>query len=242
MEIDIAILIIVAIFALLGLKNGLIYTLFHTLGWLVSLVISVLFHSPFQALLKDRTPFYEMFYRRVEYACLEFAGKYTDKIPDNLPGNLDDSIRDMANNAAIATAERIANTAFGIAVFILMIFLIKLILYLITRLFSKRYHRGFIGGLDGVAGLGIGIVQGAIVVLVLMAFLMPVAYAFSPDAYTWVNTTLERSFFAYNIYNANPLLDFVGAFSPNQFVPKLPDVKIPEPVKEQLDGMGDSLA
>ena len=236
MEIDIAILIIVALFALLGLKNGLIYTLFHTLGWLISLVISVLLHTPFQALLKDRTPFYEMFYRRVEFACLDFAGKYTDKIPDNLPGNLNDSIRDMANNAAIATAEKIANTAFGIAVFILMIFLIKLILYLITRLFSKRYHKGFIGGMDGFAGFGIGIVQGAIVVFVLMAFLMPIAYAISPDTYTWVNTTLERSFFAYNIYTANPLLDFVGAFSPNQFVPKLPEFKIPGQLQGQLDG------
>ena len=218
MGLDIAIIVIVGLFALLGLKNGLFYTLFRALGWLIAVVGALILGRSAQIFVKEHTPIYDMIFERAKEVCLSFSNQYVNsKIPKN-SGMLGDGVRRLAEQAAISAAETIATAILAIIVFIVLVIAIKIILVLITRIFSKKHRKGFIGGLDGLAGMILGIVQGGIIVLILLTVFLPVSFAISPSFYFKVNDSLEHSFFAYNVYQANPIPNLVGSIRPEKLM------------------------
>lgn len=224
MEIDIAIIIIVGLFAFLGLRNGFFYTLFRALGWLIAIVGALLLGRVARGFLKDHTLVYDAIFEKVKAVCLNFTDQYvSSRIPAGA-GAIGDNIRNLAEQAAISTAETIADVILAMITFIVLVVLIKLVLFLVTRLFSKKHHKGFIGGIDGIAGMALGAIQGILVVLVLLTVLIPASFAFGPESYMKVNSTLERSFFAYNVYHANPIPKFIGTVTPEQLLANVPGI------------------
>jgi uncharacterized membrane protein required for colicin V production len=219
MQIDVAIIIILLFFAFLGFKNGLARTLFHTFGWIVAIATSFLLRNQIKSLVMDHTSIYDRYHAHVEKVCQAFSNKYTGNLTDNIPGTVGDALNEAGNRFITETAQTITDITFSIFTVIGCAILIKLILFIITMLMSKRYHDGFVGGLDGFAGFLVGILQGGVVVLVLLALLMPVALAINPSYYDALKDMMDRAIIADIIYDHNPILQLIHGFLPENLIP-----------------------
>ncbi|MDR0357480.1 MAG: CvpA family protein, partial [Clostridiales Family XIII bacterium] len=169
MPIDIAILIIILIFALLGFRRGFAYTFFRTFGWIVAIVAAILLRGRFADFLAERTSLYDVFLAHTEKIFHTFAEKYATGFAESMPVLIGDAVEKAKDKIVSETAVRIADASFEIFAFIGLILLIKIALFILTLLLSKRHHEGFIGGIDGIGGFFIGAAQGVVVVLILSA-------------------------------------------------------------------------
>ena len=216
---DLIIILIVGLFGFLGLRNGFIYSIFRFLGWIIALVGAVFLQSFLVNAIKEYTLFYSKYLLHVEEVCRSFVTKYTGGVEGSVPGVLSDSLEDITDSIIISTAEKIANASFSVIVFIILVLLIKFILFLVTVLFSKKYHEGFVGGIDGIAGCILGVAQGIVIVLIALAVLMPLSFVVSTDFYGWVTDTMSSSLFTELIYKDNPFLGLIDGFIPQEFLP-----------------------
>lgn len=216
---DLIILLIVIFFGFLGLKNGFIYSIFRFLGWVVAIVAAIFLQSYVVSILKEYTMFYEDFSSHINQVCHEFIDRYTGGIPGSVPGAFGESLDDITDDVIDTAAGGIAEAAFTVIVFIGLVLLIKFILFLFTMLLSKKYHDGFVGGVDGIAGCILGVLQGLLISLVLLALLMPLSFAISPDFYEAVNLKMENSLITGFLYSHNPFLELINGFIPDEFLP-----------------------
>jgi hypothetical protein len=219
MQIDVAIIIILLVFAFLGFKNGLTYTLFHTFGWIIAVVASFFLREKVTSLLMDHTTIYDRYYAHTEKICRAFAETHTGDLLDNLPGVVGGALEKLGDGILTELVGKIVDITFGIFVFVGLALLIKLVLFVIMLLVSRRHHEGFVGGLDGLAGMLIGLVQGVIIVFVLLALLMPVAFALDPEYCGAVIHMLDRAVFSDILYYHNPLLGIVNGYLPDNLLP-----------------------
>ncbi|MDR1953724.1 MAG: CvpA family protein [Clostridiales Family XIII bacterium] len=219
MQIDVAIIIILLIFAFLGFKNGLARTILHAFGWIVAILASFLLRNQIKGLLMDHTTIYDRYLAHVEKVCRAFSGKHTGNLTENIPGAIGDTLDELGNQFVTETARTIADITFGVFTVIGFAIIIKLILFLVSMLVSKRYHDGFVGGLDGFAGFLVGILQGGVVVLILLSLLMPVALAINPDYYDALKDMMDRAIFADILYDHNPILQLIHGFLPENLIP-----------------------
>jgi uncharacterized membrane protein required for colicin V production len=88
MQLDIALLIILAIFAILGFKNGFIHTLFSTFGWFIALVVAFFLRDKVRAYFIGNTEVYERYHERVYDICQSFTSGYTDTLAGGAIGDL----------------------------------------------------------------------------------------------------------------------------------------------------------
>jgi uncharacterized membrane protein required for colicin V production len=87
MQLDIALLIILAVFAILGFKNGFVHTLFYTFGWLIALVVAFFLRDKVKEFLTDSTDMYKHYHERVYDICLNFTSGYTDTLTGGNTGD-----------------------------------------------------------------------------------------------------------------------------------------------------------
>jgi uncharacterized membrane protein required for colicin V production len=234
MQLDIFILITIALFTILGFKNGFVYTLFFFLGWLVAIVIAFLTRHKVQDFLTESTPVYDWYHEHVYDVCLNFVTQYTDKLSGDLPGVFGQAVTSMGDKIAQDAADQIAAASFGVFSFIGAVLVIKLLLSIITFALSRRYRGGFIGAVDALFGALLGIVQGFIVVFIVLILILPVSLAISPDLFALASKTLDGSFIAETLFLHNPLIALVDGFVPGLFDPgewlKKEDFNLPENV------------
>lgn len=216
---DLIILLIVIFFGFLGLRNGFVYSIFRFLGWIIAIVGAVFLQSHLVSLFKEYTMFYEDYSTHITTVCHEFVDRYTGGIPGSVPGAFGDSLDDITDDIIDTAAANIAEASFSVIVFISLVLIIKFILFLLTMLLSKKYHDGFIGGADGIAGCILGVIQGILIVFVLLALLMPLSFAISPEFYESVNLRMENSLITEFLYTHNPFLKLVNGFIPDEFLP-----------------------
>jgi uncharacterized membrane protein required for colicin V production len=246
MQLDIAILIVIAIFTILGFKNGFVRTIFFTCGWFIAIIVAFIMRDRVRGFLTDNTPVYDWYYGRIYDICSKFFTGYTDKLTGGLPadpgalsgGALDgaaDSLSAGALNGAVdavggavgaigdklttEAAEHIASASFGVLCFIGTVLVVKLLMFLITLALSRRYRGGFVGALDAFAGIFIGLLQGFIVVFVILILILPVTLALNPVLFEAVTGALNTSFFAKTLFTVNPLISLVDGFAPGLFDP-----------------------
>jgi uncharacterized membrane protein required for colicin V production len=219
MQIDIAIIIIILIFAFLGFKNGLVRTLFHTFGWIIAIVTSFLLRKQVETFLMDHTQIYDRYLAYVEGIFRSFSDKHAGNLADSIPGVVGDALESVGDKLVDEAAASFVDTTFTIFTFIGFALLIKFVFFIITLLLSKRHHGGFVGGLDGIAGLLMGMVQGLVIVLILLALLLPVSLALNPEYYNAINSMLDRAVFADILCNNNPLFHFMKDYLPDNLIP-----------------------
>jgi hypothetical protein len=242
MHLDIAIIIIISIFLILGFKNGFVYNLFFAFGWLISIIVAFFTRDYVQGFLKDKTPIYDWYHGIVYKVCLKLAPEYAGDagagaevtsqsgIAGGALGAAGDALG--AAGAAIgtavqsagekivqATADHVASVSFGVFCFIGTALLVKLLMFLITLALSRRYRGGFVGALDAVGGALLGIAQGFIVVFVILLVILPVSLVISQGAFDAISQSLNTSFFAKTLFLANPLVVVIDGFAPGIFNP-----------------------
>jgi uncharacterized membrane protein required for colicin V production len=100
MQLDIALIIIIAIFTILGFKNGFVHTLFSTCGWLIAIVAALFARDAVASFMMDKTGVYGWYRERVYNICAKFTSVYTN----NLTGwNTGDGAGELTGGAIGAT-------------------------------------------------------------------------------------------------------------------------------------------
>jgi hypothetical protein len=212
------------------------------LGWIIAIVITIIFNDEVRILLKNKTSLYDHFYAYIESTCGNLidigAGSADAGATDGLAGLIDGILEMILKK----TTEGIASICFAIIVFFCMVIALKLIFYIITRILSKKYNDGIAGGIDGIFGLCIGLLQGIIVVLIIFIVVMPIAFAASPGLYDRFEGTLNDSIIAGTLYEHNPLFSFVDRFIPSDLLPSDMTNSLIESLNSgNLDGIDSSI-
>ena len=205
MIIDLVLIAIMVICLVLGFRKGFLYTIVHSLGWLISLAGAFFLTDPVSGFLKEHTEIYNRIYRLMLgnfSGPADSASTYYDSLPDVIGEKAAETTNDITESLAATFADAI----FAILVFVLIFLMIKIILWLILRGFSKRHRDGLSGCFDGILGLAAGAIKGAILVLLLLALLMPFINFVSPDSADAVMQSLQQSYIAGFLYDHNVIL------------------------------------
>ncbi len=205
MIIDLVLITIMVICLVLGFRKGFLYTIVHSLGWLISLAGAFFLTDPVSSFLKEHTEIYNRIYRLMLgnfSGPADSASTYYDSLPDVIG----EKAAETTNNITESLAATFADAIFAILVFVLIFLVIKIILWLILRGFSKRHRDGLSGCFDGILGLAAGAIKGAILVLLFLALLMPFINFVSPDSADAVMQSLQQSYIAGFLYDHNVIL------------------------------------
>jgi uncharacterized membrane protein required for colicin V production len=111
MQLDIAILIIIAAFTILGFKNGFVHTVFFAFGWIISIAVAFFMRDRVKGFLMENTGVYGWYHARVYSICEKFVSGYTNKLTEGvtdatggavgaMPGGLPEGIQDAVTDAA----------------------------------------------------------------------------------------------------------------------------------------------
>ncbi|MDR2486481.1 MAG: CvpA family protein [Clostridiales Family XIII bacterium] len=225
MQIDIAILIIIALFAFFGFRNGFVYTLVRAIGWFVALVVAWLCYSPLSEWLMTSTNVYDIYYNHIFLVCKDFVDKIAGGLIGSVPGTFGDMLRDLGDTIAQSAAESIGTSTFKVMAFLVIIIVVKLFLLLLVRMFTRRSKFSLIGNMDTFFGLLLGFFQGVLMVFLLLLVVMPISFAISPSLYDWMQNAMSHSFFAGFLFLHNPIALLVEGYSPDILSPQtwLPD-------------------
>lgn len=205
MVFDIAIIVILVLFAAYGFKKGFLFSLIHMVGWAVALVGAYFGVTALGNFLKENTGLHQWLLEGYTSRFTETSGNLADAI-ETLPSGLSLSINDMTNSAASGVARTFANLTYLVVLFACLFVLIKLVMWIILRLFAKKYNDGFTGFFDGFFGMIFGLLKGLIFALLLLALIMPLADFFAPDLAMAFAEGLDSSMFAKTLYDNNILL------------------------------------
>ena len=205
MIIDLILITIMVICLVLGFRKGFLYTIVHSLGWLIALAGAFFLSEPVSGLIKEHTGIYDRIYRLMLSnftGPADTASTYYESLPDVI-GN---KANEVTGNITESLATTFADAILAILSFVLIFLVIKFILWLLMRGFSKRHRDGLSGCLDGMFGLVAGAVKGAILVLLFLALLMPFINFVSPESADAVMKTLSESYIAGFLYDHNVIL------------------------------------
>jgi uncharacterized membrane protein required for colicin V production len=219
MFLDIVVVLIILVFAFFGLKNGLMQTIFRMGGWLIAIAGAFFLADTAQDLIKAHTKWYETYQAHVEKVCMTFLDKYTGGIPGSVPGAFGEAIESAGRTVATEAAETITKASFNVVAFLGLILAFKLILFILTFFLSRKHNKGFVGGVDGFAGMLVGIIQGIVVILVLLAVLLPVSFSVSTDLFDRISAMMDDSIFTGLLYELNPLIAIVDGYIPDHILP-----------------------
>ncbi len=186
-----------------GFRNGLLHTLLHTFGWIISFALGIVLYARVDGMLRAYTDYYSIIHNKISDRIISEGSYATGSFTTNMPAVLHDFIEPIKNSVAAAIATNIADFLFKIICFLLVMIVLRLIFYFIMLLFSKKKNKGILGFADGVFGLLAGVVRGLILIFLLLAFLVPVLSLY-PDGH--LIAALESSRIAGILYDNNYLL------------------------------------
>jgi len=207
---DIAVLIILLLTMIFGFRRGFVYSFAHTLS-LIGTLIAAFFGARFmQDFLEERTmiddDLYNSLFERFSTS-LDSALSPLDTLPLILGHKVDAA---AADTAALA-AEKLTGFLMLVLSFIILFIAIKLVCYVIILFFSRKNSDGFIGAVDGLLGMLAGFIKGILIVFILLALLVPALNLMSPASAEIFLTSLDDSYIAKTLYDANFLLLILGS-------------------------------
>ena len=205
MAIDIFLCILLVVITALGYRNGFIYTLFHTLGWLISLLIGFVFTPMVKTYMIQSDIFYTSIREQV---LLRMPGNLEDHplTAEGIPRSIRRVMEDMTTSLTESAVSVVTDFLMTVAAFLILVAASKFLLYILIALFSKRNNPGATGIIDGLLGLGMGFIKGFVVVYLVLAIMIPAINLASPDHAFSLLTSLDSSLMAKDLYDNNPLL------------------------------------
>lgn len=203
--IDIAIIVVVALGALIGLWKGFFKTLISFFGWFVSFLVAFFITKPIVGALLDVKGIKNFVVGNGESWSL-FTWIYA-KLPDlNGSGVLATLLRPLTKiveevggtDLSTGVALLIANGIFSVAVCICLFIIIRILLLLFTMFANAMTQNKLVGALNRLLGLVLGAVKGAWFVgmaMIVLTFLMGMSFM-AP-----VRAQMDKSVLAEPIYN-----------------------------------------
>ena len=169
MWMDIAVVVIIVLSMVDGLRRGFIRTATDTFGWIIALVLAYIWYPTVAFFIKSNTDLYTSVLDKINLK-MSISGNGTlDEFISGLPTVIGDAIRSVAGEASTNLSATIADTLFNVICFIVVVFLIRLVLVIFASLISRGNKDNIIGGLDRLAGLFAGAIKGIIVIYFFLA-------------------------------------------------------------------------
>lgn len=200
---DAATIIIFTLSTSSGFRQGFVQTFIHSLGWVLSILIGLIFHRLAYGLLRGSSSYYDMIYSKIsERVTLEgpyAAGSFISDMPAIIHNFLE-PIRDKML-ATIATG--LSDLVFKFIVFAILVFMARSVLWILTFVFSKKRNKGILGFFDGLFGFILGIAKSLLIIFLLLAFLVPFIGLSKGE---FLTQSLESSKIAGVLYDNNYLL------------------------------------
>ncbi len=193
---DIAVLVIIGIFAVLGWKKGMVRMGFRLISLGLSLGCAWALH-PFLAELLKKTPLYESLFSS--------AAKQMEPAAD-LPGMLLGVGSAIGNTVAEYLTDLLLN---GIS-FLLIFLLARVVVFLLGKIMNFVASLPVLGFFNRLAGTSIGFVEGLLIVWILLAVLVTVPALRENKS---IGYSVEQSIVARSLYQNNPILN---AFMPEE--------------------------
>lgn len=215
---DICILVIVVGFALLGMINGLVSSVFRIASFFVSVFLAVKFY-PFVADMLIKTKLYINIETAVFNKLTKGMEASTEIIDADYTGIMDklllpDFIKDLfvtgkSNDYVEAAGEistQISTLIINILSVLLLFIVIRLALVLVKYILTGITKLPVLKQLDKVGGLILGALEGSLVVYVIMAILMLFN---SAEFFAKIANEIESSVVAKFFYEKNLILELM---------------------------------
>ena len=215
---DVLIVIVLAIFATFGFRNGFAMSFAKVGGWILAFILAFFFQDNMRAWLIEHTKWFDDLHTHVFEVCNELVAKYTEGIASSLPPTeTGEPVELVSQETILKATDKIANSSFTVFVFIGIIVIVVVIVSILAFIISNR--DGVLGGIDGFSGLLFGLFQGIVAVIVITAFLVPIAHVVSPEMYAYITINMEESTFAKLLYENNPIIFLIDGALPSDLNP-----------------------
>ncbi|MHB8065743.1 MAG: CvpA family protein [Ruminiclostridium sp.] len=184
---DIAVLIIIVVFTIIGLKNGFLYSVFRLLSYILSVIFAIKFYPVLSSMLQKTVIFTNIKTAVVEGIIKQQSENVseigtTKSIVDGLklPSFLKASILENVTKKDIFGVQKILD-AVGSEIAMLVINILSVILIYVIIRFALIFARIFIKAiarlpvfkqLDKTGGLILGAIEGIFIVYILCALLI----------------------------------------------------------------------
>lgn len=186
---DIAVLVIIGVFAVLGWRKGLLRMGFRLVSLGLSLGCAWAFH-PYLAELLKKTPLYERLFSS--------AAEQTEPAAE-LPGLL----LGVGNAIGNAVAEYLTDLLLNGIAFLVIFLLARVAVFLLSKVLNFVASLPVLGFFNRLAGIAIGFAEGLLIVWILFAMLVTVpAFRESKP----IGCSVEQSMIARDLYQNNPVL------------------------------------
>lgn len=129
---------------------------------------------------------------------------------DGFPEIIRGGIAVTAGSSAQIFAGMVSSLIITVLSFIIVVFLVKIILYIFVRPASRRRKGGLLNSSDRVLGLVLGFIEGALLMFLFLAALIPAANFMDPGSAAKLTEALQESHIAGTLYDSNLLLLVTG--------------------------------
>jgi uncharacterized membrane protein required for colicin V production len=221
---DLAVLIIIVVFTIIGVKNGFLYSVFRLFSYILSVIFAIKFYPVLSSMLQKTVIFTNIKSVVVEGIIKQQADNVSvikdrtaQTIVDGLklPGFLKDSILDNITKKDIFGVQKILD-AVGSEIAMLVINILSVILIYVIIRFALIFARIFIKAiaklpvfkqLDKTGGLVLGAIEGILVVYILCAVL--ILFSAFPKFSSTIES-IEGSQFASYFYQNNFIVSWIS--------------------------------
>lgn len=207
---DIIVLLIIAAFAVIGVKRGFIRSVVGVLSFAASIALAWILHPVVSELMMsfgiDIT-----LTERIRESMLGYvtAGGEFTMLPEAVRLAVEAGQLEVVN----AVAKSAADMAMNIIAFIGVLILSRVVIWIAIRLLNIMSKLPVINGFNRIAGLLLGLVQGVAVVYIALALIFAFAPVGTNDS---INEIMEDSSVAILMYDNNPIVDILMPESINQ--------------------------
>lgn len=211
MILDIIVIGILVLTMVFGFRRGFIYTISHTLGWIVSLVAAFVLASPLQNLMAEKTQIDDGIYFMLFDKLSQSSDSLTTST-QSFPLIVEQTVFATTENAAMTISEKITELTTLILCFFAILLAVKIICFLLTTAVSRREKKGLTGFTDGLLGMLAGFLKGVVFIFLFLALLLPVTYLVSPFTADLILDSMDSSHFARALYDNNYLILVINDF------------------------------
>lgn len=185
---DFVLLGIIIVFALLGLKAGFVKMVFRVLSFFAAIILAKFLYPILSAYIKTTSMYGDI------------IQKITDKGAETgwLP-----SVLWLREGAVSVPAAYIAGITVNIISFVAVVIVVKLALIIAERLLRLFASLPVIGLVNRIAGLALGVCEGTLTVLILLALVSAFEPIRSSEA---IDKAVTQPGITSMIYNNNPLI------------------------------------
>lgn len=186
--VDIIILIVIAIAAIIGLKNGFVKMLFGLIKKLGSLIITYFLLTPTRNYLTT-TPVNDKIYNGVLNWANKKGGVFTEKVPEgglteallkevNLPNAVKDLLDKVVGDGSSATdmtlgevlSQTLTYYALTVIAFIGLLIVFTIVVNILCKFFTKLFESSGLNGINRLLGLVLGV--GIVVIVIWTVFIV----------------------------------------------------------------------